>query len=245
MSLRATSWAWETPTKDIGMTNKFVLLALADYADKDGICFPSQATLGDKVDLSERTVRGCLAELEALGFITRTVRSSTSGRRSDSIQLEIEGPRNRQKLPVAQPAKSAHPTGSQLPVATKGVLNQSEGTSHGDRSEAIYQAYPRKIAKPEALRAIAKATRKIPADELLRLTKEYATVVARSGVEHRYIPHPTTWFNQERWNDGPQEWAAPADGRAGVPQIPFRRVPSFAEATANLPDYRARTEANA
>ena len=29
MSLKATSWAWEIPTKDIGMTNKFVLLAFA------------------------------------------------------------------------------------------------------------------------------------------------------------------------------------------------------------------------
>lgn len=246
MSLRATSWAWEIPTQEIGMTNKFVLLALADYADKDGICFPSQATLGDKVALSERTVRASLSELEEAGFITRTNRSSTAGRRSDWIQLELESPRNRQNLPVAQPEKSRicnrqktpPPTGSPLPVATKCVLNQSDITPQCDRAAEIYQAYPRKEARPTALKAITKALQKTPADELLRLTKEYATAVARAGVELRFIPHPATWYNQERYNDGPESWVLPASGRNGAPAVPFRRPLTFEQATANLPNYR-------
>lgn len=208
MSLKATSWAWEIPTKDIGMTNKFVLLALADYANLDGACFPSQATLGDKVDLSERSIRTALAELEALGLISRESRSSTFGRRSDVIRLTFSSPCNRQNLPVAQPEKSgkkeAPATGSGLPVATS-ILNQSDIYPLPEIScEAIYSAYPKKTAKGAALKAIEKALRKVKAKDLLEAVQAYAT--ATRGSDLSLLPNPATWFNARQWEDDRSTW---------------------------------------
>lgn len=67
--------------------------------------------------------------------------------------------------------------------------------------ELIYDAYPKKVGKPEAFRAIRKALEKVGFDYLLEKTKAYAMAVSKTSVDSRYIPHPSTWYNQERFND--------------------------------------------
>ena len=70
-------------------------------------------------------------------------------------------------------------------------------------AEDIYRAYPLKVAKPAALRAITKAMEKIEPKTLLELTKAYA---ARRNGDLSFMPMPSTWFNQERFNDDPSTW---------------------------------------
>lgn len=66
-------------------------------------------------------------------------------------------------------------------------------------SELVYEAYPKKVARGAALKAIAKALKTVPFETLLARTKAYAESV--SGSDPKYIPHPATWFNQERYLD--------------------------------------------
>lgn len=70
--------------------------------------------------------------------------------------------------------------------------------------EKIYAEYPRKVGKPDALKAINRALATHGADLLLERTKAYAD--ARAGQDHQFTPHPATWFNQERFNDDPETW---------------------------------------
>jgi hypothetical protein len=71
---------------------------------------------------------------------------------------------------------------------------------------AVFAAYPRKAAKPEALKAINRAIASgISPHMLLEKTQAYAAVVAHD--DPRYIPHPATWFNQQRYNDDPSTWS--------------------------------------
>ena len=74
-------------------------------------------------------------------------------------------------------------------------------------AESIYGAYPRKIARKDALKAIAGALKLKPAAYLLEKTMAYAAAVASwpSG-EHQFIPHPATWFNRGSYDDNPEEW---------------------------------------
>lgn len=77
-----------------------------------------------------------------------------------------------------------------------------------------YRTYPRAAARPDAYRAWSKAVAKISADELLAKTTDFAEAHRRCGTEERFIPHPTTWLNQERWNDRlPEPRAAPTGHR--------------------------------
>lgn len=64
---------------------------------------------------------------------------------------------------------------------------------------SIYEAYPRKVARPDALKAIQKAMKKVPYATLLVLTQEYAGLVKTKEI--RFIPHPASWFNSEGYND--------------------------------------------
>ena len=59
--------------------NKFVLMALADYANDLQVAWPSQATLAEWTCLTARTIRTALGELESEGYIRSTQRTRPNG----------------------------------------------------------------------------------------------------------------------------------------------------------------------
>ncbi len=69
----------------------------------------------------------------------------------------------------------------------------------------IYEAYPKKVGKPDALRKIKAALKTTPPEELLKLTQQYGQAV-KGIVEKQFIPNPSTWFNQQRYSDDPETW---------------------------------------
>ena len=54
------NWAWQQALKPVP---KLVLMALADAADDEGVCWPSVATVAGKVGVSTRTVRRVMQAL--------------------------------------------------------------------------------------------------------------------------------------------------------------------------------------
>lgn len=80
------------------------------------------------------------------------------------------------------------------------VSEFSEGSADG--FEAFYAAYPRKVARPAALRAWK--NKKIN-EYLARRIMEALEAAKRSEQwqkdKGKFIPYPATWLNQERWND--------------------------------------------
>ena len=97
-----------------------------------------------------------------------------------------------------------------------------------EQERAIYEAFPRHVAPRAALKAIQKAAERLvtvgtvgkakvfPDKEtarrfLWKKAKEYALSPAGqkpSGHED-YRPHPSTFFNQDRFMDDPAEWQKP------------------------------------
>ena len=98
MSITALNWAFSA---EIDSSNaKFVLVALSNYADEDGYCYPSQARLARDTGQSERSVRRHLAKLEADEWITRSERRRRNGSRtSDAFNLNWAA-RKRSDCPV-------------------------------------------------------------------------------------------------------------------------------------------------
>lgn len=88
--------------------------------------------------------------------------------------------------------------------------------STSTQEEEIYAAYPKKVGKPVALRAIRRALVNRPFDFLLERTRLFAKTYTG---ETRFIPNPATWFNQDRFNDDPATWLCPSQpsrpGRTG------------------------------
>lgn len=72
----------------------------------------------------------------------------------------------------------------------------------------FWTIYPKKQGKKDALRAYLKARKKASRDELLEALRE---VKAKDWKfrELQYVPHASTWLNQERWTDEVQEHQEP------------------------------------
>lgn len=127
MSVQAMGWAFKVRTGSNVL--KSVLVAVANYADEEGVCWPSQARLARDTELSDRTVREALARLEKMGLMERTRRTNEDGyRASDRIRLNPSyrkqpplGPMdqqerdadrsNRSEVPVGLPEADDTPTG--------------------------------------------------------------------------------------------------------------------------------------
>ena len=92
--------------------------------------------------------------------------------------------------------------GDGIPMAKDDTPIQNDNKHKKELFEVFWKAYPRKVSKQAAL----KAFEKIDVDDAL-LDKMLAAVAAQKESEQwqeeRYIPHASTWLNQERWNDEP------------------------------------------
>ena len=66
-------------SKALGPVQRLVMLALADHADDQGRCYPSNARLCERTGLSERAVRQNIRALEDGGFLTVQIGAGQSG----------------------------------------------------------------------------------------------------------------------------------------------------------------------
>jgi uncharacterized protein YdaU (DUF1376 family) len=79
----------------------------------------------------------------------------------------------------------------------------------------FWQSVPRKVAKPKAQEAYAKALRQTDAQTILRGIVRYAE--SRRGEDPRYTAHPASWLNAGRWADEVEtkgSFNGKADGRS-------------------------------
>lgn len=96
-------------------------------------------------------------------------------------------------------------------------VRKRESPEREKQVESIYSAYPKKVARPEALKAIGKALESFPFERLLDRTQAYAK--ARNG-NLDFVPHPATWFNNHQFNDDPSTWSP--NGENGKQKIPTK-----------------------
>lgn len=204
---------------DAGLTPaEFRIYAhLARRAAKEGRAWPGRDSMAKVCAMSKRTVTRAILALEKHGML---VVKRAEGQRSIYILTR----RSSWVVPRLSTDPASFGTGDKSgrgPVpneATKSTKKKNKCTSSENGSvdevihQAIYDAYPKKVGRPAALQKIARAIRKgaDPA-RLLELTQKYAEAV--KGTDPQFIPHPATWFNQERFNDDPTTWKRAADKR--------------------------------
>lgn len=211
MSIRVMSAVWAIALPD---SEKLVMLALADWSDDAGYCWPSVAKLAAKCSKSERTIQGALRSLESKGHLTRDQRPGygckyTVHPRSDCTPAAIAPPQPLPLTPAAvAPNTSRHTT----------TLEAKASKANGRTSDfdAFWEAYPRKVGKLAALTAWK------------RLKPPLAECVAAIARYRQAKPadidfcHPATWLNQGRWMDehstatGPPVTVDPARTSAAI-----------------------------
>jgi hypothetical protein len=87
VSNEALGWAFK---QDLPTSAKFVLVVLADHADENASCFPSQKKIARMTGMGERSVRRWLEWLEEQNVVTRSSRYGENGRRTtDRYRLNL------------------------------------------------------------------------------------------------------------------------------------------------------------
>ena len=125
------------PLKTGSPISKLVLLKLADNADARGVCFPSLNYLAQYCEVSVRTVKRHVNELEKQGFVKRIKRFDDSGRqRSNIYQLRLPIGNHIQQADLDQAARALDQEDGDL-EQENGELERNEqaGSAQVDREQ--------------------------------------------------------------------------------------------------------------
>jgi hypothetical protein len=166
-------------------------LALADFANDDGVCFPSQRTLARKARCSENYVRVAVKRMIADGFVG-IIEGSKGRGRATIYQLKTHSQNAHSPKPHSPP--------NETPFLTEPTRITNHHESSNTDFERFWDAYPRKIAKGNARKIWQKLWRAgtlPPVDQLLTAVAAYDASVS----DKKFIAYPATWLGGERWLD--------------------------------------------
>lgn len=65
----------------------------------------------------------------------------------------------------------------------------------------FWKTYPRRVAKGDAVKAFARAIKKTTIEIMVAAIRNQVNSVDWTKNGGQFIPHPSTWLNQERWLD--------------------------------------------
>jgi hypothetical protein len=220
INIRAMQWAYDRD--GLGVTAKAVLMTFAMHANAQGYSWPGVGFIASTWRMDRKTVRRQIEALLSLGVIRPTKKrcgatgqvkvyrlpkiAYESGCQRHPFENDESGAKESLKSPISgggfPPNKEQGKLFLRDQPDTRIICRVPNEAS--DASEKIWEAYPRKIKKPDGLRAIRKALRKIDADALLAKTRAFAA--AQKGGDICFCPHPATWFNAEQWADDASSW---------------------------------------
>jgi hypothetical protein len=141
MSIAIMSAVWANGPED--KAELLVLLALADFADDRGVCWPSMASVGRKARMSERNARRVIRSLEDAGYLT----TDEGGGRHGCSQYRI----NSDKVSAGQ---NVRPGQSQPETRTKRAQNPDIAMS-AEPSRTIIE--PSEISKTREIASVIEA----------------------------------------------------------------------------------------
>tara|TARA_Y100000004_G_scaffold60201_1_gene67200 strand:- start:1101 stop:1703 length:603 start_codon:yes stop_codon:yes gene_type:complete len=185
MSIQALSWC--VNQKCDTTTTKLILFILSNYADENQSCYPSEKHIAKLAGVSDRTVRRSLRYLEDFGLLRIEHQQGTSNRYYLSVDTHVQPPVDNTVQRLRTP-----------------VTNNTKGKTkeiYSAEFEEFWKVYPRKENKRESFKKWKKAVEDITEKKLLVYTIRFAEKVQRDNTQEKYIPHPTTWLNQGRYED--------------------------------------------
>jgi len=201
MSIRAVAWALSAlcPTP----LAKLVLIKLADCANEEGECWPSQARIAADCGVTRKTVNYQLKVLAEADLLRAEQRVGKHGKQANHYFLRCNAATHSDVTPALHPDVT---TGSQ-PIEpslepSEPPLNPPQGGRVSVKTDfaEFWLAYPHKVGKADAERKYLVA-RKAGATqaELLDGIGRYK----RTKPDDHNWCNPATWLHQQRWLDQP------------------------------------------
>jgi DNA-binding transcriptional ArsR family regulator len=230
MSIESISWALNLEDDRLTAVDRLVLIGVANH-DGDGGAWPAVATLARYAGVAPRSVSRSLSRLEDLGLLVRHQQQGGNSRtRADQRPNLYELVKTRDDTPVTPsgerddtPVTPRDDTTVTPPLTDRSPEPSIEPSTEPSTPPVVPQggpvevvdpwirafdswwtAYPRKVGKPVAFRAFKKKVAKMSTGQMLQCmngTKAWIEHWKLVGTEEQFIPHPSTFLNQERYND--------------------------------------------
>ncbi len=148
------------------------------------------------------------AEVRGLSADTMDMSADNKDRSADMPDGSADPSLDKESSPEP-PQRKLNPPGDistpahEEPVRTA-VLAEARDTQRA--FESFWAAYPRKVAKPEGLKAFFRALKRItgPDPPSVIMTGLQAHLPVWAETEPGFVPNPSTWLNQDRFNDRPE-----------------------------------------
>ncbi len=174
----------------------------SDYAER-----LSQREMARRLRIGQRKIADSLDRLEKLGVIG-VERSGERQAVSVTFYREVW---ERCALP---PTEAALPPTEEVAASHGGTEEEKKKEKEEERAidgfEAFWRACPKRVDKAKARRAYLKPLKAgVLPETLLKAMEAYGESV--KGSEPRFVAHPSTWLNGERWND-----EVPSKGKVGA-----------------------------
>jgi DNA-binding MarR family transcriptional regulator len=163
-----SAMAWARGIKTGSATVKSVLLAIANYADEEGICWPSQEQLADDTELSRHSIMRALDQLEEMDLITRERRHRKDGSRSSDliiIDLSRTEQRSSQQRSTQQQPKSHSATAEPIiePSLNRNSAQRIKRDSDEDEAVKAWNDLADDLSLPKVQRMTETRRRKLAA----------------------------------------------------------------------------------
>lgn len=236
MSIKMMAQVWDAQDLIQKQGELLVMLVLADYANDDGVCWPSIEQIARKSRMDQRSARRIVRRLEEQGHV---VRAASVGRETnryviipnpdrESGSTLTESPGRKTPNPdseYTQPGLSIHsppyppykdkPSKNHHNARESDLFNESENGEAIPSSQASWKdlfdqwwaIYPRKASRKKAEERFRAALKRVGFEALMQATRNYAAAVSAKGTEQQFIAHGSTWLHQERWED----WLSPQE----------------------------------
>jgi hypothetical protein len=214
------SWIWSnSPYKGERL---LLHLALGDFANDEGECFPSVATLAKKARCSDVWCRAGIRQMIDDDLI-EIVKPGVGRGRANLYRLK----RGTEKVESGLPSSE-----NGVSLATKWGKSDDSLSSNKNRHESSFEifwsSYPRKVAKAQARKAFEKVMSRDDAPTIEVLVSAIERYQA-SISDPRFIAHPATWLNGERWLDSIEQKVS-----VSVVSTANRSAASFGAALAHI-----------
>lgn len=191
------------------LTEKMVLLVIADHASDDGTeAWPSQVTIGKKASISVRTVQRSVNSLVAKGYIWLQKGAGGSAtcredRRPHKYTINLSALRG-DVATTRKPRGDAGDVDGATFTPDTGRLSRPMNLPIEPSKETpfdlFWKVYPLKVGKSAAKKAWDKAVASEDPDLVINGALQYAQDPNRHPS---YTAHPSTWLNAGRWADDP------------------------------------------
>ncbi|MBQ0112895.1 MAG: helix-turn-helix domain-containing protein [Bacteroidales bacterium] len=127
MGVEATRFAWGVNLSDYKKrsTKRLVLLALADRANKEGICFPSVARISEDTCLDRKTIMSTIQDLISMNILV-----DTGERKGATMQVRVLQVNMSFKAPVVSVQEDKEESDTNVPEEAKDAVNEAESDSN-------------------------------------------------------------------------------------------------------------------